>query len=238
MRYFDVSYNTATLSGTIHGTVDPRIIFIHGSSASGSLRSDMLRQHLAKVGIASASFDFVGHGQTGGDASGSSLEDRLRQAKKVIDAIHLQRPLIIVGVSMGADTAIRLTQYYPTSALILIVPAFYGEAAYAAPFGSDFSNVIQQGKNWKQSDTWELLREYSGSLLAIGAEKDEEIASEIYDTLDEFTTRVNYKELYIVPRAPHSVLPYLSEHMDEFARVFKRVYHVIVSSVAQERVAK
>ncbi len=231
MRYLDIPYNNTVLKATIYGSGDPRIFFVHGAADEGSARFDMLRQHLAKVGIASAAFDCIGHGQTGGDIVGSTLEDRLEQARAVIDAGSFQKPMIFVGASMGADTAIRLTQHYPAAALILFVPAFYPRRALTAPYKDRFHDVINADEDgWKDSDTWNIMREFTGSLLVIGAQNDGLIPSGIYDALDEDTPNAKYKELYTVPGAPHRILPYLGEHHDEFARVFERVYHIIIGS--------
>ncbi|MDP2630396.1 MAG: alpha/beta hydrolase [Candidatus Uhrbacteria bacterium] len=229
MRYFDVPYANTVLKGTIHGVGDPRMFFVHGASLAGSVRNDMLRQHLAKSGIASAAFDFIGAGETGGDIFASSLADRLSQARAVIDSIHIQKPLIIVGTSMGADTALRLTQQYPVSTLILFVPAFYSKDSFAVRFSDNFDTIYSRENKWKESDTWDILREFVGSLLVIGAQNDEEISHEIYDAIDEATPNVKYKELYIVPRAPHRILQYLGEHREEFARAFERIYHRVVT---------
>ena len=229
MRFFDVPFATTVLKGTIHGIGDPRILFVHGATLAGSARSDMLRQHLAKSGIASAAFDFIGAGETGVDIFGSSLDDRLSQARAVIDAIHFSKPLILVGTSMGADTVLRLTQHYPVSTLILFVPAFYSKDSYAVKFVDNFDIIYARENKWKDSDAWDILREFAGSLLVIGAQNDEEISNEIYDAIDEATPNVKYKELYMVPRAPHRILQYLGEHREEFARVFERIYHRVVT---------
>jgi pimeloyl-ACP methyl ester carboxylesterase len=229
MRYFDVPYNHALLKGTIHGVAHPRVFFVHGAADEGSARFEMLRQHLAKVGIASAACDFIGAGQTGGDIVGTTLKDRLNQARSVIDALPMQKPLIIVGASMGADTAVRLTQHYPVSTLILFVPAFYAREAYTAPFKTWFHDAIVKEGGWKDADTWGMLAAFTGSVLVVAAENDEAIPNEIYDMIDASTPNAKYKELYIVPRSPHRILPYLTDHREEFARVFERVYHAIVS---------
>ena len=230
MRYFEVPYKSTRLKGTIYGVSDPRVFFVHGSSKDGSARFDMIRQHLAKTGIASAAFDFIGHGETGGVIDGTTLADRLKQACTVIDSIHCKKPLIIIGASMGADTAIRLTKLYPVATLMLFVPAFYSPNAFKASFKEEFHDVIIREDGWKSSDAWALLKDFLGSLLVVGAEHDEVIPGGIYDALDEHSPLVSYKELITVPGSPHRVLPFLSENPGEFARVFERVYQAIVSA--------
>lgn len=232
MRHFDVPFKNTILRGTILGTMDPRILFIHGASEAGSARSEMLRQHLSKTGINSAAFDFIGAGQTGGEILGSSLQERFEQSCKVVDFLHMQKPLILVGTSMGADTAIRLTEKYPVSALILFVPGVYAQSAYTVPFGEEFSKIIRVEQSWYDSPAWSTLADFHGSLLVVRGEKDEDIPGEIFDKLDEATPHVRHKELVTVPGSPHRILPYLNDHHDQFARVLERVYHTIVTSLS------
>ncbi|WP_420835419.1 serine aminopeptidase domain-containing protein [Aquitalea pelogenes] len=85
-------------------------------------------------------FDFVGHGDTGGSLTGSSLAHRVRQAETVLVAggLHTQ-PLALLGSSMGAYIAIRLLDDIQCSHLILQVPGAYTPDAFAVPFGPAFS---------------------------------------------------------------------------------------------------
>ena len=228
MRYLAIPYKEATLHGSIYGTIDPRVVCIHGGSQAGSARFEMVRQHLAKVGIASLSFDFIGAGKTGGDIHLSSLKDRFEQAITVIDKTAHRRPLAIIGASMGADTAIRLSEQYPTSALILFVPGVYAKAAYVVPFSEEFTVILHGERSWKDSESFDILSRFTGSLLIIGAENDEVVPHEILDRLMESAPYAKHKELFIVPRSPHRILGYFSDHQKEFARVFEKVYHAVL----------
>jgi len=230
MRYLYVPFRDTQLHGIIFGTTTPRILFIHGASEDGSARFDMLRQHLSKTGIASAAFDFIGAGQTGGEMLGSSLKERFEQSCAVIDSVHIHKPLVLVAASMGADTAIRLTQKYSVGALILFVPGVYARSAYTIPFGDEFSLILREDQSWEDSDAWDILAEFTGSLLVVAAQNDEVVPRALIDRLDESTPHARYKELFTVSHAPHALLPYLNDHHEEFARVFERVYHTIVSS--------
>ncbi|MBI4253316.1 alpha/beta hydrolase [Candidatus Uhrbacteria bacterium] len=249
MRHIEVPYHGTILRGTTMGVVDPRVVCIHGASDDGSARFDMLRHHLAKIGIASFAFDFIGAGQTGGDMSTSSLKmgsgsispsefvpdpiffslkARLGQACAVIDTTTHQAPLAIIGASMGADTAIRLSEKYPTSALILFVPGVYARAAFTAHFNEDFTRIIRQPQSWEDSESFDILSRFHGSLLIVGARNDDVVPCELIDRLLASAGQARHKELTIVHGSDHSILPYLSDHPKEFARVFEKVYHAIL----------
>lgn len=228
MRHLEVPFKKTVLRGTIMGTIDPRVVCIHGASQEGSVRFDTLRHHLAKVGIASLSFDFIGAGQTGGSITASSLKDRFEQACAVIDATPHHAPLALIGASMGADTAIRLTQNYPTSALILFVPGVYAKEAYTASLTEEFTTILHEERSWERSESFDILSRFQGTVLIIAAENDMVVSREIIDRLLASATQAKHKELHVIPRSSHQVLPYLSEHQKEFARVFEKVYHAIL----------
>lgn len=228
MRYIEIPYKQSILRGTIMGTIDPRVVCIHGVSEEGSARFETIRHHLAKVGIASLSFDFIGAGETGGDLASTTLEDRLAQAEAVLQAVPHQKPLSIMALSMGADTALRLTIRHQVSSLILFVPAFYSREVFTSSIGREFHQNNIHDEQWMHSDTWALLREYRGTLLVIAAEHDQHIPEQLYDYIDEMSPNASRKELAIVKGSSHRVLPYLDDHQGEFARVFEKVYHAIL----------
>jgi hypothetical protein len=63
----------------------PQVLVLHGAGNSNRGRFRTLREELFAKGISSAAFDFVGHGDTGGDLKNSSLSSRTRQACRVVD---------------------------------------------------------------------------------------------------------------------------------------------------------
>ncbi len=231
MRYLDIPHIETILRGSICGVTDPRVVCIHGATTNGSAYFETLRLHLAKVGIASLAFDFIGAGKTGGDMNVSSLKDRFEQARSVIDGVAHHLPLVLIGASMGADTAIRLSQQYPTSALILFVPGVYARHAYTVSFNEEFTSMLRSERSWEDSESFDILSRFSGSLLIIGAGDDEVVSREILDRLLSSAKNAHKKELTIVPRSSHSILSsYFPAHQKEFVRVFEKVYHAIVGS--------
>lgn len=152
-----------------------RVLMLHGGGQSRAASYRSWREDLLDRGIPSAALDFIGHGLTGGEILGHSLEHRTGQALRFVEAAGLAQPLVIVASSMGAHTAIQLTRHLKVSGLLLNVPAVYDRAAHAVPFGPDFSRLIRRERSWEDSDAWEILRDFAGDLLVISASEDQVI---------------------------------------------------------------
>ena len=102
----------------------PEILFLHGANpVENSADFLVLRQMLAeKYNIRSCAFDFIGHGNTGGNWKTSTVEKRTDQSVDIINACFDSQPLSIVASGLGAYTAIKLTQLFPVKNLILLAP--------------------------------------------------------------------------------------------------------------------
>jgi uncharacterized protein len=221
---FDVSYENSNLKGDFHPAASSHhILLLHGAGASSRATASRsgLRPGLQQRGVGTTSFDCIGHGDTGGDLSNSSLSSRTRQAEAVIAARHLAGPLVICGASMGAYNAIKLTQTHQVAGLILVVPGVYTPAAYGLPFGPQFSEVIRRDRSWGGSDAWAILKEFKGDLLVIAAERDAVIPLEIPERLVLSARQARSRRLRVVADADHNHLfPLLAEERPvEFAEL-------------------
>jgi len=229
---FEVAYENFTLKGDFHPAVSSsHALILHGAGSSSRATASRsgLRPALQARGVASTSFDCIGHGDTGGQLQYSSLSSRTRQAAAVIGARKLAQPLAIIGSSMGAYNAIKLTQTQQVAALILIVPGVYTPAAYDVPFGPQFSEIIRRDRSWADSDAWEILAEFKGELLVIAAEHDAVIPSEIPERLLLSAPKARSRRLRVVAGTDHNCLfPLVSEKRPE---EFDELMHLIVDCV-------
>ena len=178
-------------------------LILHGAGASDRTRFLELRRELAREGVASAAFDMVGHGQTGGELLGQSLEMRTGQARAVVQGLNLPQPLALLGASMGAHTAIQLLRHFNVRSLVLLVPAVYDRRARDLPFGPRFTKAIRRPGSWRGSDDWDLLANYTGRLLVVAGEKDEVIPREIVEQLGGSAPKAREAKLYMAPGASH-----------------------------------
>ncbi|HXF29265.1 MAG TPA: YqiA/YcfP family alpha/beta fold hydrolase, partial [Chlamydiales bacterium] len=190
-------------------------------------------QTLLQRSLPSFSFDFFGHGQTGGNLLESSLQQRVEESCAVIEATILRRPFGLIGSSMAGYTAIQLLEKYPISHLVLIVPAVYHVDACTPQFGQGFTEIIRQPKSWLHSDAWDRIKQFTGKLLIIYAENDDIIPAEIVHRLYESAANTEKKELYLVKNSSHRILTYLLENPNEFQKVADSIAEFLTNAYAR-----
>lgn len=200
----------------------PRLLVLHGSGASNRKRYNYLRELLATRGIASVAFDFVGHGETGGELKESSLHDQTKQAQAVIKKLNLDE-INILGSSMGAYNAIKLTELFPVKSLILSVPAVYDKDAYDLKFDSSFTDVIRRRVN---TDAWDILSNFKGNLLIYYSGKDEVVPAEITEKIYSSAVQAN-KDIIKFPDADHKINPYLQAHPEDLEKVVSKIIEFV-----------
>lgn len=224
-QLIQVGFEGHTLVGDILSDGgSPQLLVLHGAGNSNRRRFQLLREELLAAGISSVAFDFVGHGDTGGDLKASSLLSRTRQARSVVDALSLQQPFALIGASMSAYTAVKLLKHYQIKSLILLVPAMYTCQAYTTPFNRGFSDIIRKPQSWQHSDAWPILADYTGRLLIVAAEKDRIIPRGVINKIYESAIKSSERELYIAPNASHFVFTDLrSNDPDEFEYILGRI---------------
>ena len=228
-QVFTVKFGTHTLVGDVlSNNSTAHALVLHGAGESGRLRIRYFREHIYAEGVSSCAFDFIGHGDTGGELKHTSLYERTQQACKIIDTLKIRRPLTVVAASMGVSTAVKLLEHYEIEKFVFLVPAIYAAAAYTVPFGAGFSEIIRKPNSWLTSDTWDLLSEYTGRLFVVAAEKDEVIPPGVIEKIR--TSSVNAKEVqfYTAPNAPHFVLAYMRSNAPvELGRVLGSIVQMI-----------
>jgi pimeloyl-ACP methyl ester carboxylesterase len=228
-QIFQVNFGDRTLIGDILGPQNaPRVLVLHGAGKSNRGRFRTLREELIAKGISSAAFDFVGHGETGGDLKSSSLGSRTRQACRVVDSLNLPQPLAVIGASMSAYTAVKLLAHFQIKSLILLVPAMYASQAYTTPFNRGFSDIIRQPQSWVRSDAWRLLADFTGRLLIVAGENDQVIPRDVINRIYDSAVNAAERKLYIAPKASHFVFTDLRENNPaEFKYVFDQICTVL-----------
>ena len=201
MIAFELPHGKHRLRGDCH-TADSNVIVLHGAGKSSRMVFSRLRQNLSNHGISSVSFDFIGHGETGGDILDTTLQDRTDQAAAVIRHICLE-PVTIIAASMGAYSGIKLTEIFSVNNLILLVPAVYTSEAYDIPFGPKFSAAIRVPNSWKNSDAFDVLSGFYGNLVTIAAETDDVIPIEIIKKINTSAVNARSRALHVVPGSGH-----------------------------------
>ena len=205
-----------------------RSLILHGGGGSSRSKFSYLRGRLLEKGISSCAFDYIGHGDTGGNLKISSLLERTEQTCTVIDSQPIEKPLTIIGASMGAYTAVKLIDRYPVENLVLLVPAMYTAEAYPVPFNDGFTQIIRKPDSWEHSDAWELLADFRGKLFIVAAEFDRVIPYGVIEKIYSSAVRARKKELYIAPGVSHFVF---TELRAKNPRAFEHVLDMMVETI-------
>ncbi|OGG48897.1 hypothetical protein A3G63_01315 [Candidatus Kaiserbacteria bacterium RIFCSPLOWO2_12_FULL_52_8] len=215
---------TVLFGDSIQENTNPRWLFLHGAGTSDRKRFEQLRILLADVGVGSCSFDFIGHGETGGSLIGSSLESRAAQTAALIDSHAVSRPLSIVASSMGGHIAIKMTESHEIENLVLIAPAVYASQAHSIPFGPIFTEVIRRHFSWRETDDWEILRNYKGNLLIFEAENDQIVPHEVIERIYDSARDARSRALVVVEGATHSLAKWLDERQDSLRGIVEMIH--------------
>ena len=220
---FEVPFGNVVLRGDAYRAPCNAVV-LHGAGKSSRTRFTRLRRALNERGIPTASFDFIGHGETGGELAGSSLKDRTEQAAAFIREV-VEEPLILIGASMSGYTAIRLTQMFRVDNLVLLVPAVYTARAYTLAFGPEFSSAIRVPGSWKDSDAWDILSAFRGELLVIAAEHDNVIPMGVVERIYSSAVQAKTRRLHFVSGSHHIGLFPTDGHISRAADMIVAMGH-------------
>ncbi len=230
LKPFTINFEDHLLHGTTTCSDQiPKLLFLHGAGQSNQDRFTLIRKDLIELGISSVSFDFIGHGKTGGSLEESSLQQRFNQASDIIKVLNLSPSLSIVASSMSAYIAIKLLKKHPIENLILFVPAIYNTKAYTIPFNQGFSEIIRMPNSWLDSDAWDILQNFKGNLLIISAANDEIIPPAIVQKLYDSAKDAKKRELLIIENCSHQILKYLSDKPFKHKEIAKKIFDLIIS---------
>lgn len=227
-KLFEVDFNRTKLIGdTVSENNQSRLLCLHGGGPIGRKNFGALRELLFGKSISSCAFDFVGHGETAGDITTSSLEIRVKQVLAVVQSQTLSQPFSIVASSMSGHIAIKLTEFLNIKNIILIAPAVYSSKAYSVPFSPKFSEIIREQYSWRDSDVWEILQNYTGNLLVFVAGKDQIIPDEVIERIYNSAVNVNSKEMITFKDATHPLIEWLNKHPDCLKQVSDKVCNLV-----------
>jgi pimeloyl-ACP methyl ester carboxylesterase len=151
----EVSHLAVRFDPPQEGAVDPDrpcCLYLHGfgSEQSGEKAEFFRRQALA-AGLGFCSFDFQGHGLSGGEIGDVTLTRNLEDVRRVHDFLRArdQERLILIGSSMGGGTALWYSALHPESILagLHIAPALEMDRGLLAWAGPERERV------WRETGT-------------------------------------------------------------------------------------
>ena len=201
-------------------------LILHGGGTSTAKGLAPLRDVLFAQGIASTSFDFIGHGLSDGRLIGSSLAERSAAVDAVIAARRLHaRALAVIGFSMGGHVAALAAQRHGFAALGLVIAAAYSAGAAALKFGPEFATAIRKPLSWQDFDAFAAVAAYRGHLQIISAGADAVVPAEIQQRYFEAGRQCASRHHEIVVGSPHS----LDQHFAQVPQYRTRVYDLLAA---------
>jgi pimeloyl-ACP methyl ester carboxylesterase len=120
------------------GAADRTVVFLHGLCLSEASWGIQRRHLLRRFGshTRAISYDHRGHGDSGSAPTSTYRIDRLAEdLGDVLKTLHVSGPVVLVGHSMGAMTALQFTAGDPTvevAGLVLCATAAGGLASHGA----------------------------------------------------------------------------------------------------------
>jgi len=219
---FSVPSGAHTLRGTITGSAAgdaPRLLALHGGGQSSRRGIQYLLAGLARARVASAAFDFSGHGESTGQVEGSSLNERVAQAMAVAGHVAPGRPLSLIGTSMGGHVACSLMEWLQPPALMLFSPAAYVAEAQDAPFGPRFQAILRSTVDYASSPAFAALDRFEGRLLLVYGTADAVIPAQVLDQYERRARRAKSVEVVRLEGAGHKLHDWLQSHPDDHERV-------------------
>ena len=205
------------------------IFSFHGAGRSNKERIlYLLRELVLRTDSSAFTFDFSGHGQSSGKLNELSLEKRAEQARCVIEKFGANDS-IMIGSSMGGDTALRMLRLFEPKLVVLFCPAIYAEEAFNIPFTDKFTEIIRKPYSWKTSGALKYLDEYQGKLLIFIGTEDAVIPEGVIELLDKHSSKVSRKEIIRIPNCSHRMHEFFPNNMKEKEAVISKIVDFIKS---------
>jgi len=145
----------------------------------------------------------------------------------VVENQKLLQPLSVIASSMSGYVAIKLLDFLDVENIILLAPAIYASKSYSVPFGPKFSEIIRKQYSWRDSDVWEILKDYTGNLLIFAAEKDRIISDEVIEKIHSSAVNANFREIISFKDATHPLVEWLDEHSDYLEQASDKIHNII-----------
>jgi esterase/lipase len=201
-----------TLRGNFYipdAKLPPAVIIFHGSGSTGESLIP-LAEKLAQNGIFAFHFNFRGCGKSDGNFLDQTIGDALLDARTALGLLLEQKidkdRIGICGSSFGGDISTLLLPEFAIKSLVLKAPAalnFPLNAKIAIEGGLKKEwEYLSDIKNWRDAVNFENIKKFTGDLLIIKAEKDDNVPAEMVDTFYSKAEKA-YKKILIIKDADH-----------------------------------
>lgn len=202
--------------------VQCKTLVLHGAGKSDMTCMSALRNALYDRWIPTLALDFSWHWQSSHHEV-SSIRKRISEAVQVAEKfLDTFQDIQIIGFSMSGEVAMRLTEYFSVSNIILFAPGIYDIGAIDIPFWDTFSETIRRNESWRNHDLGNILENYEWSLYLCTPEYDDVIPEWVNDEIMAIAPK-SHKERIIIPWAPHMVGKWMNEHPEEIVPILEKI---------------
>ncbi len=208
---------------------DPlQLLFLHGGGQASKERALPVAEAVTRATkLGAVGFDFSGHGQSTGQLRRSSLHKRVDEAEAVWPLLASDRPIGLIGFSMGGHIALELLARHSVASLVLFYPGVYTHRAFDIPFDERFTSTIRQPNSWHQAAVLDALREFTGHLLIVYGGQDRVVPRRVVDEIYTAASWAIQRELWVIPEAPHLLLPFLHEQPELWHRLQIKLFECL-----------
>ena len=153
------------------GEGTPVVLYFHGNGENlQTMHFSGLLDTLRASGLSFLAIDYPGYGRSSGSSSEESLVDAGLASFDYLRERHPERPLHIVGWSLGAATAMQVARRRDDSFERLAVLSPWSSLSDAASF--HFPRILVAFLVWEDYDSLSAAREISRPVLVIHGEED------------------------------------------------------------------
>jgi alpha/beta superfamily hydrolase len=185
------------------------ILIPGGGKIIGASRFNELQNKLFEVGIGSVSINFNGVEGSKGCVEKDSLQGRITTTLKIINWVKKNlnfKELSLYGVSMGGPIVLHVqNQIQCNGKLIIHTPASYAKEALDVNFDNNFTTILRTPNSWKNSESFDLLKQILNPVLLITHTNDEVIPIEISDTYKDIILQKENSKIIKIEGAKHSI---------------------------------
>jgi len=189
----------------------PGVFIVHGGGLRGKSTFKELQRQLRDRGMASFAYDTAGTGGSEGTRTQETLNSRLMDARASLEAfrksVRLSK-LGALGMSMGADIAVNLTNSEGIDSLALLSAAAYPDVLRDDSLQLGFTRQIrQQAYDWSRESVFSTLRVYADPVMALYGSEDRIIPADVQAQYREILEGGNpLNEFTLVDGATHNFL--------------------------------
>jgi len=218
--------NGETIAATIDWNANkdkPTIMCLHGGGSGNREKVAVFTKCFAnEANISCIRFDHSGWGESSGASQQGSLKKRVEEALAASQFMDLEKPLTIMGSSMGGPMVMELTWHLNVRNAILFCPALYAVEAFDVPFGEEFAAILRSENSFLRADT-KMLENYTGNFLHIIGEHDNIIPKGVTQLYEQHIVHAAKREFICIPNAGHQLYPFFAENKMEQDKIFAQM---------------